>query len=225
MRVTLHLCMPAGETMRQQWTRMANAVREDNRYVIASKLAAGEPVPDRIEDWGVVYGPERHRRGTNGDPELDMYGLRGILTRGRYSCADACALESAVLNEKYGVWAHCLSVAQGDDDYHGIYVSPWGAMDPVARVLGLGTGGPAVDYSLFDAEVEPTSCQIVDGHVVCAPPEDECSMDERGLWHCPIVPGLHGRREKIGPIAANRHGARWSRTAHGAAVPVRRRTR
>lgn len=219
MIVTAHLCMPPGEPMRQSWTRLANLVREDNRYVIASMLADGRPIPDRIEDWGLRYVPEVHRRLPNGEPALDAYGIRALQARGTYSCLDACALEASIINEKYGSWAYCQSVAQGDDDYHGVYITRWGAMDPVARVLGNG-GGPIVDLHNAPAELNPTSCQIVNGHVLCEPQPDVCAVDESGRWYCPVIPELDGTREPIGPVRTNRYGSRWATSRFGAAVPV-----
>lgn len=227
MIVVLHLCMPEGEPMRDEWTRLCQLVREDNRMVIAAMLREGLEVADRVEDLGLRYVPEWHRLDPSGEPTISMYGLRAMLDRGTFSCGDACSYEAAVQTEKYGIPTECLGVDQGEGDmtgdYHGIYVAPQGAVDPVARYLGA-KGGPSLRANPR-SRVEGRSCRIQDGRVLCDDEDDRCCIDQSGRWHCPSVPSLHGVREQIaGPIHRSRHGS-WARTINGAAVPVCLRAR
>jgi len=218
--VTLYLCMPEGETMRQQFTRLLNEVRDDNRRVLAAMMAAGEHVPDTVGELGLSYVPEQHRTDMHGDPIMDLYGLRGMLDRGSFSCGDAAAYESAVMYEKYAVPARCLAVAQGAEDMHAVYVTPERVVDPTANFLsGRRLTQPR-------AVADPTGmCTIVDGRVVCDE-EPDCCVDENGQWMCPAVPGLSNRRERIVGGIFSRQGARWAKTPSGAIVPVcRRRSR
>lgn len=222
MIVLVHLCMPEGEPMRAEWTDLCNLLREDNRMVVASMLRAGIPVADTVEELGLRYVPEWHRKDPRtGEPTIGMYSIRYMLERGTFSCGDACGYESAVLTEKYGIATECLGVDVGEGDmtgdYHGIFVTPTGAIDPVARFLG-GGGGIAPQQNPRGT-VAGRSCSIIDGRVQCDDTEDACCLDEEGRWYCPSVPLLHGRRERIGKIRRSRHGA-WSKTASGATVPI-----
>ena len=216
MIVTLHLCMPSGETMRQQFTRLLNEVKDDNRRVVAAMLAAGEHVPDTVGELGLSYLPEQHRTDRNGEPVMAIYGLRAMLDRGTFSCGDAAGFEASVMNEKYRVPARCLAVSQGIEDLHAVYVTPEMTVDPTANFLaGRRSPRPRV-------VADPTGvCTIVDGRVVCDE-EPDCCVDENGQWSCPVIPGLSARREKIGRIFS-RDGARWAQTPTGAVVPVCRR--
>jgi len=218
MIVTMHMCMPQGETMRQQFTRLYNEVKDDNRRVIAAMMAAGQHVPDTVGELGLSYVPEHHRTDSNGEPMMDIYGLRAMIDRGSFSCGEAAAYEAAVMNEKYRVPARCLAVAQGIEDLHAVYVTPEFTVDPTANFLA----GRA--FTRPRAVANPTgACNIVDGRVICDEPPD-CCVDEHGVWSCPAVPGLSSRRERIGRIFS-REGARWAKLPSGAVVPICARSR
>src|SRR5690554_615484 len=103
MRVTLHMCGPQGEALRQQLSNVLNTLKMDNRYVINAMLNSGSDVPDTVIDAGLDYVPSRHRKTRDGDPVLDFYGMRRMFASGTFSCADAAAYEAAVLEEKYGI--------------------------------------------------------------------------------------------------------------------------
>lgn len=214
MIVTLHLCMPEGEPMRRQFARLMNEVKADNRRVIAAMLRSGQHVPDTVGELGLRYVPAQHRVADNGEPLMEIMGIRAMIDSGTFSCGDASPFEASVLEEKYGIVpCECLSVAQGDDDMHAVFVTPERVIDPTANFLS-----GRRDIVRAAAVRAGQACMIEDGRVVCD--EDPvCCVDEHGNWTCPVVPGLAGRREPI----VSMHGTgnnRWARTASGAVVPV-----
>jgi hypothetical protein len=211
--VTLYMCMPEGESMRRQFARLMNEVKNDNRRVIAAMAASGYPIADTVGELGLRYVPEKHRLGPDGEPVMNIYGMRAMLARKTFSCGDATAYEAAVLEEIYGVYAECLSVAQGDDDMHAVFVTPDHVVDPTANFLN-GRREQVRPRPVRDA----IACSIEDGRVVCDE-EPDCCVDEDGQWSCPTVPGLGRRREPIVSVHGNGN-ARWARTQSGAVVPV-----
>lgn len=220
MRVTLHLCMPEGDAMRQRFSDLMEIQKRDNRGVIAAMMANGIEIPDTVGDLGLKYVPEQHRVDDRGQPIMDIYGIRDMVERNAFSCGCAAAYEAAVMEEKYGVPTLCLSVAQGEDDLHAIFVTSKSVIDPVANYFS-GHRPPIPSSPVY---VQESACIIGDdGRVVCV--EDEvCAVDEQGRWDCPGVPGLTGRRATIGNIHTTANGAAWARTPEGAVVPVRRRS-
>jgi hypothetical protein len=217
MIVTLHMSMPEGDAMRQRFGDLMEAMKRDNRCVISAMLSNGLDVPDTVGEIGLEYIPETHRLDERGQPILEIFGYRDMVSRGTFSCGDASAYEAAVLEEKYGVPTLCIAVAQGDDDMHAIFVTSDNAVDPTANFLsGRRSPIPAVPNP-----VPGTYCTIEDGRVVCIE-EDMCGVGEDGVWYCPAVPGLSGRRAAIQSVRRTGNGQAWARTADGAVVPVRR---
>ncbi len=219
MIVTCHLCMPEGDAMRSRFGDLMEIFKKDNRAVIAAMRADGTDVPDTVGDLGLQYLPELHKADGYG-PVMDIYGLRSMVDRGTFSCGDAAAFEAAILEEKYGVPTLCIAVSQGDDDLHAIFVTADSIVDPVANnQAGRRSKIPTPRRPLAGSE-----CVIEDGRVVCVE-EDACAVGEDGVWRCPALPGLTGRRASIGEIERSPNGQAWARTPHGAVVPVRRRGR
>lgn len=217
MRAILHICAPEGETLRQTLTRLTNEVKLDNRRVIRALLSAGHPVADTVGELGLDYVPEQHEVDDDGEPIVQIYGMRPMLVRGTFSCGDASGYEAAVLEEKYGIPAHCVSTPQPDDITHGVIITRSRAIDPTANFL---RGRVDVLHGLEDfGTVTPNSCRIEDGRVICDEPP-ACSVDPNGNWYCPEVPGLTGRREHIGPVLRSSVGA-WTKTQYGVPIPVR----
>ena len=218
MRITLHLCMPEGDGSREGYADALSMTKRDNQRVIAAMLREGIPVVDTVGELGLQYVPAKHRFDASGRPLMDVYGLHDMVERGTFSCADAAAYEAAVLEEKYGVIAETLSVPQGDNDFHAVYVTRNGIVDPTANFLA---GRPRPPIPARDPMLRGRDCRIEGGRVVCNEPP-ACHVDSRGVWNCPDVPGLTGRRERIGRVEVSPRGQAWARTKNGAAVPVRR---
>lgn len=215
----MHMCMPEGDAMRRRFADLMEAMKLDNRAVIAAMLDGGYDVADTVGELGLEYVPERHRKDAHGQPIMNIYGIHDMVSRGTFSCADAVCYEAAVLEEKYGVPTLCLAVAQGDDDQHAVFVTVDDVIDPTANFLA--DRKPRIPRVRSAQRVAGSSCTIEDGRVICVEP-DVCAVDENGRWHCPAVPGLSGRRAKIGPIRRTPNGQMWARTKDGAVVPVRR---
>ena len=218
MRLTLHLCMPEGDGSRESYAEGLSQIKRDNRRVIAAMLRAGIPVVDTVGELGLQYVPEQRRFGPDGRPLMDIYGIHDMVERGTFSCGDAAAYEAAVLEEKYGVVAETLSVPQGDNDFHAVYVTSNGLVDPTANFLA-GRSRPMIPAR--NPRMRGKDCRIEDGRVICNEPA-ACVVDTRGVWSCPIVPGLTGKRESIGKIEVSPRGQAWARNRSGGAVPVRR---
>lgn len=213
MRVTIDLCMPEGEVMRQQFGRLMNELKLDNRLVIAAMLREGMEVPDTVGDLDLDYVPEIHRVDADDEPIMHLFGMRKMIERGTFSCGDAASYEAAVLEEKYSIPANCLAVATGEDDMHGIIVTADRTIDPTANFLAGRSEALGISPN-----PTPQACTIQEGRVVCHH-EPQCYVDTSGNWHCPAVPGLDGRRERIGRIfGAGR--TRWATIAGGGIVPV-----
>jgi hypothetical protein len=216
MRFTTHLCMPEGDGSRESYEDALEFLKRDNRRVIAAMLGAGQDVADTVGQLALVYIPEQPRLDGSGRPLMDLYGLHDMVTRGSFSCGDAVGYEAAVLEEKYGVPTRCVSCPQDDNYFHAVYVTNEGAVDPTANFLT----GVTPQVPRTSNPVTPMACEIgPDGRVVCDQPSS-CCVDEHGVWSCPAIPGLTGRREAIGPIQRSPHGQAWTRTRNGAVVPV-----
>lgn len=218
MIVTVHMCMPEGDAMRQRFSDLMELLKQDNRAVIAAMMAEGTDVPDTMAELGLQYSPENHRSDAEGRPVMELYGIRDMVDRGTFSCGDATGWESAVLEEKYGIPTLCVAVAQGDNDMHGVFVTAEDVVDPTANFLS----GHRWTVPPLAPTVEGSACMIEDGRVICIE-DDVCSVAEDGTWHCPPMPGLSGRRIAIGPVRRSPNGQAWARTRNGAVVPVRRR--
>jgi hypothetical protein len=218
MKITLHMCMPEGDGSREGYNDALRMIKRDNQRVIAAMMHAGDHVPDTVGEIGLQYVPAPRRNDpVTGKPLMDVYGFYDMVQRGVFSCGDAAAYESAVFEEKYGIRTEPLSVPQGDNDFHGIFVTADGVVDPTENFLR--GRRPKLPRPL---EQPMSDCWIEDGRVRCNEPAS-CAIDERGVWHCPVVPGLTGRREPIGNVQVSSRGQAWARTRKtNAAVPVRR---
>lgn len=218
MRFTLHLCMPEGDGSRESYNDALAMTKRDNQRVIAAMLREGIPVVDTVAELGLEYVPEIRRFDVTGRPLMNIYGIHDMVERGTFSCADAAAYEAAVLEEKYGVLAEAIGAAQGDNDFHAVYVTENGIVDPTANFLA---GRPRPPIPARNPHLRRRDCRIEDGRVVCNEPP-ACAIDSKGVWNCPSVPGLTGKREKITRVVVSPRGQAWARTKNGAAVPVRR---
>lgn len=215
-----HLCVPAGASMNETLTSYMNyVVKPDNRKVIAAMLRDGQHVPDTMAELGLRYVPEQHHIDpATGEPIIDVYGLGPMVERGHFSCADAASFEAAVLEEKYGIPTWCMSVPQGDNDMHAVFVTRDRLIDPTRNFLQ----GRRDVLRVKPLMHTPNACRIENGRVVCDE-ELACTLDEYGVWSCPEVPGLSGRRETVASIHDTGQGAGWVRTKNGAVAPLRRR--
>ena len=219
MKLILHMCMPEGDGSRESYNDGLRMMKRDNQRVIAAMLRAGEHVPDTVGELGLQYAPAQHRKDpATGKPLMEIYGLYDMIQRGVFSCGDAAAYESAVLEEKYGIPTEPASVAQGDNDFHGVFITKDGVIDPTENFLR----GRTMNVRRAPLPTPSSDCWIEDGRVRCNEPA-ACAVDERGVWHCPTIPGLTGKREKIGSVQVSPRGQAWARTRNtNAAVPVRR---
>lgn len=217
MIVTLKLCVPEGDAMRQTFEELMETTKRDNRRVIRAMLNAGQHVPDTVGELGLRYVPEVHRVDAERRPIMTARGMRDMVNEGIFSCFDAASFEAAVMEEKYQVPTACVAVFQTDDYLHGLFVTCEDVVDPTANYLAQRR--PKIPRP--SVPVEGSACIIENGRVVCVE-DDECSVDESGVWHCPSVPGLSGRRIQIGRIETTPGGHAWARTPDGAVVPVRR---
>jgi len=215
-----YLCVPQGDSLHESLTQYMNhVVKSDNRRVIAAMIRSGHSVPDTVGEMGLRYVPEKHRLDEEtGEPIIEVYGMGAMVARGTFSCADATAYESAVHEEKYGIPTWCMSVAQGDEDAHAVFVTRDRLVDPTLNFIK----GRRDVLRVKPLVRTPNSCSIQNGRVVCE--EDlACSIDQYGIWSCPDVPGLDGRREKIESIHDTEIGGSWAKISNGAVAPLRRR--
>lgn len=133
MIIELHLCAPPGEARRRVLTALLNVCKDDNRLLINAMMRSGFDVPDTMEELGLTYAPPSGNELLT--PRQPFYSMLDMLDRKTFSCGDAAAYEAAVQEEKYGRVAYCLCVAQGDTEYHSIYVTERGAVDPTENWL------------------------------------------------------------------------------------------
>jgi hypothetical protein len=134
MQIVLHLCGPAGEASRREIAHFLTGLKADNRWVIRALMEGGDAVPETMWDvhnvspGGCVYRPpDEHESMT---PEQHFYCIADMIERGEFSCGDAAAYEAAVVEEVYGVPAEILVVAQGSSEYHALFVTEEGPIDP-----------------------------------------------------------------------------------------------
>jgi len=132
--IGLHLCGPKGDGSRILLDRALALVQLDNECLVEAMLRAGMAVPDCVEELGIEY--EDHTVLRPNSDEQQIYGLRAMLERGRFSCGDAAALEAAVLQKKYTIPARAFSRFGTEDGFwHAVYSTPAGVVNPVARFL------------------------------------------------------------------------------------------
>lgn len=227
------MCGPEGEALRQQLANTLNALKQDNRYVVNAMLNSGMEVPDSCIEAGLNYVPSRHESNDQGQPVQAFYGMKAMMESGEFSCGDGAALEAAVMEEKYGIPTEVLCVATSDADYHGVFVTPEGVVDPVENWLRhfeaemAGTPETVTKQLLpkprqQDVEALGANCHIVDGRVQCEVEEaNSCVVDpETGLWRCPN-PALDGQPCRIAKVySGDKTNQRWAHTEDGLVVPV-----
>lgn len=239
MIVTLHMCGPEGEALRQQLANTLNTLKRDNRYVINAMLNSGMDVPDTVIEADLNYVPSRHEWDPHTrQPTQVFYGMKAMMDSGEFSCADAAAFEAAVQEEKYGVPTEVICVPTSSvDNLHGIYVTPQAVVDPTENWLRywetmLGLGGHPPDSmpkpqqqkllsSIQTAQKLGASCKVVDGRVNCDVEDDAaCCVDlDRKVWRCPD-PELNGKPVQIAEVFQGEKGHVWARTEEGVFVPV-----
>jgi len=199
MLVEMHLCGPDGDVRRQQLTRLLNELKRDNCYLINAMLNAGQHVPDTVIELGLDYDPAQ---GAEKESQRQpFYGMREMVKIGTFRCGDASAYEAAVLETKYGVPTMVLVVPQGEFEYHGIYVTDQGAIDPTENWLRhwegkTGNGARPVENpanGLEPVEQNPM-CMITNGKVECTglPDNSGCCVGPNGKWQCPEDHALDG---------------------------------
>jgi hypothetical protein len=93
----------------------------------------GIDVPDTVWELGLMYQPPQGAELKT--PQQSFYCLLDMLDRNEFSCGDAAAYEAAVQEEKYDRKAFCMCVAQGSNEYHAIYVTENGPVDPTENWL------------------------------------------------------------------------------------------
>lgn len=223
MIVTLHLCAPQGEVLRQQLSNILNQLKEDNRYVINAMLRSGLKVPDTVIEAGLDYVPSRHQKNVQGEPIQVYYGMKSMFDSRTFSCAEAAAFESAVLEEKYGEPTECVSVALGRGDHHAIFVTQDGEVDPTENYLryweqktGLGNAPLRIPRRSKNPRTRLGAvCEIIDGRVACdVAGSGSCVDAKRGVWKSKDRK-LNGKRANIVDT-----GKGWARTKTGVFVPT-----
>jgi hypothetical protein len=230
MIATLHLCGPEGEALRKQLSDMLNMLKQDNRYVINAMLNGGLEVPDTVAEAGLEYVPSRHQKAGNGEPVQVYYGMRSMFDSGTFSCAEGASYESAVMEEKYGVPTECMAVEFDGGDFHAIFVTPEGEVDPTENYLRFWEGQlgdpnvPPVPVSRRTRKIPKDagpSCHIVEGRVSCdVESAGPCVDAKRKRWNAPGSP-LHGKAANIDEVFTGQDSRRrWARTGTGIFVPV-----
>lgn len=217
MLISLHLCGPHGDALRQQLERSLEILKDDNICSITAMLNAGIEVRDTVIDLGLTYepadGPERVSAVQN------FYGMADMIERTTFSCGDAAAYEAAVMQAKYGIPASILIAPQGGNDYHALYVTMNGTVDPTEEwiehwnaraslrtprrrsMLALPEANPSQSCKLIPG-TNSVECSQIDGY-------DGCCVDVDGDWNCPSNPGVHGRTADIQSFKA-KDGKRWA---------------
>ncbi len=150
MIVGLHLHGPPGEATRRLVSDMLEIVRQDNIYVVQAMLDAGIEVPDTMWEMGLVYDPPNPNRPVYdhygnvidvvdevNTPKQNFYGISDMIENGTFSCGDGAAAEAAIATVKYGVKTRCECVAQGGYEYHAIFITPDGPVDPSEHWLKM----------------------------------------------------------------------------------------
>ena len=134
MFLGLHLCGPKGDGGRLLLDRALAMLQFDNECVVQAMLRDGRPVPDCVEQLGLVY--EDHTILDPNSDRQEFYGFRQMLERRRFSCGDAAPFEAAVLRMKHGIPAHSFARFGTEDGlWHAVYQTPAGVVDPIARFL------------------------------------------------------------------------------------------
>jgi hypothetical protein len=214
--VEIHLCGPDGDVRRQQLARLLNELKQDNCYVINAMLNDGLEVADTVIDLDLDYDPAQGEAKSN--DRQPFYGLRKMVELGTFRCGDAAAYEAAVMETKYGIPSQVHVVPQGRSDFHGIYLTPDGPVDPTANWLrhqlsrnhrqSINPRRPT--DGLRPVEQFPM-CSITDGIVECTVVEDPtgCCVSPSGRWNCPADHPLHGQDADV-RARKSRDGRHWA---------------
>lgn len=218
MLVRMHLCIPEGTSLNETFSEIMEITKRDNRRLIRAIMNSGVNVPDTVTDLGLSYVPHQHK-SVDGEPVFDVYGLQDMLAMNTFSCAEAAAFEAAIMEEKYGLQCRCVSVPQGPDDSHAVFVVGSGVIDPTMNHLRRKKR--SFPERRRD-EVSPNSCSIVNGSVVCTDPP-ACSVSKDGTWDCPDVPRLDGGRELVKNTKNVGNGQGWTHNRNGDVLPTRDR--
>jgi hypothetical protein len=139
--VTLNLHSPPGEATRRLITRALNVLKEDNRYVVNAMLNSGMELPTNMWDMGIAYNPPTAEQANS--PEQQFWGISDMMSRKEFSCGDAAACESAIIEEVYDIPTEIITAPQGTYEYHALYLTPQGPVDPsddwvtMARASGI----------------------------------------------------------------------------------------
>lgn len=128
MIVTLNLHSPPGEATRRLVTRALNVLKEDNRYVVNAMINSGMDLPTNMWDMGLVYNPPDADEANT--PKQEFWGIGDMMARKEFSCGDAAACEAAIIEEVFDIPTEIITVAQGAYEYHALYVTPLGPVDP-----------------------------------------------------------------------------------------------
>jgi len=142
--VTLNLHSPPGEATRRLITRALNVLKEDNRYVINAMLNSGMEIPTSMWDMGLAYNPPTAEEANT--PEQKFWGISDMMSRKEFSCGDAAACEAAILEELYEIPTELITVAQGAYEYHALYVTPEGPVDPSEDWVEMARKSGISDY-------------------------------------------------------------------------------
>jgi hypothetical protein len=153
--VTLNLHSPPGEATRRLITRALNVLKEDNRYVINAMVNGGMEIPWNMWDMGLVYDPPTADEANT--PEQAFWGISDLMQRKKFSCGDAAACEAAIIEEVFDISTEIITVPQGAYEYHALYLTPDGPVDPsedwIARAREAGID--AYDGYLERGGLEP----------------------------------------------------------------------
>lgn len=146
MIITSHLHGPPGEATRRLVTLTLEKHRMDNLWVLQAMIRAGHQLPDNLWDLGVVYDPPHPKRPVVNDrgqvvgyvdevhtPQQEFFSYGDVIERRRFSCGDGAPLEAALVTALTGTPTKCECVAQGGIEYHAIYYTPDGPVDPSER--------------------------------------------------------------------------------------------
>ena len=112
---------------------MLETLKNNNRLIINGWMNSRQPVPNTVWDLGLTYVPPTEAEANT--PYQRFYNVLDMLERKQFSCGDAAAYEAAVQEEKYGKASEVSIVPQGPFQYHAIYISESGPVDPTENWL------------------------------------------------------------------------------------------
>jgi hypothetical protein len=131
--ISLFLHTPPGDVTRRFVADMLETLKNNNRLIINGWMNSKQPVPNTVWDLGLMYKPPTDAEANT--PYQRFYNVLDMQDRNQFSCGDAAAYEAAVQEEKYGKAAEVSVVPQGPFQYHAIYISENGPVDPTENWL------------------------------------------------------------------------------------------